>query len=55
MPGTEVSGTISTISRADGITQITYNGVPLYFWKGDSKPGDKTGQNYNGLWFVVKP
>jgi predicted lipoprotein with Yx(FWY)xxD motif len=55
MAGAGVSGTISTITRADGTSQITYNGVPLYFWQGDSKVGDTTGNNYNGVWFVVKP
>jgi predicted lipoprotein with Yx(FWY)xxD motif len=52
--GIGINGTISTITRADGKKQITYNGKPLYFWQGDSKSGDTTGQNVNGF-FVAKP
>jgi predicted lipoprotein with Yx(FWY)xxD motif len=55
VPGEGISGTLATITRADGSTQLTYNGIPLYFWKNDVKPGDTTGQNVGGVWFVVKP
>jgi predicted lipoprotein with Yx(FWY)xxD motif len=50
-----ISGALSTITRADGSVQLTYNGMPLYFWKNDKKAGDTTGQNVGGVWFVVKP
>jgi predicted lipoprotein with Yx(FWY)xxD motif len=50
-----VTGAISTITRADGSMQVTYNGAPLYFWAKDVKPGDTNGQNIGGVWFVVKP
>jgi len=53
--GTGVSGTLATITRADGSSQLTYNGQPLYYWSGDTKPGDTNGQNFNGVWFVVNP
>jgi predicted lipoprotein with Yx(FWY)xxD motif len=53
--GAGISGTLGTITRADGTSQITYNGTPLYYWSKDVKPGDTTGQNFNGLWFVVNP
>lgn len=49
------TGTLGTITRTDGQTQLTYNGLPLYFWKNDAKVGDTTGQNVGGVWFVVKP
>lgn len=49
--GSGVTGTLGTITRSDGSQQVTYDGFPLYYWKGDSKPGDVTGQNVNG--FVV--
>lgn len=52
--GTGVHGAISTITRTDGTRQVTYNGVPLYFWQGDSKTTDATGQNVGGF-SVVKP
>ena len=39
-----VSGTLGTIVRADnGATQVTYNGLPLYFFAKDTAPGDTNG------------
>lgn len=52
--GAGITGQLGTITRADGSTQFTYKGMPLYFWKGDTKPGDTNGQNVGGVWFVVK-
>ena len=53
--GNGVTGTLNTITRGDGIIQLTYNNTPLYFWKNDQKTGDTTGQNVGSIWFVVKP
>ncbi|MBI3633330.1 MAG: hypothetical protein HY226_03510 [Candidatus Vogelbacteria bacterium] len=52
---TGISGKIGTTTREDGGTQLTYNGMPLYFWYKDLKVGDVNGQNIGGTWFVVKP
>ena len=41
------SGKLATIARDDGTTQVTYNGLPVYFYTGDTKAGDTTG-NYTG-------
>jgi predicted lipoprotein with Yx(FWY)xxD motif len=54
--GAGVTGQLSTIKRADGSTQETYNGHPLYTYIGDSGPGQANGNNLNlngGLWHVV--
>ena len=52
--GDGVSGTIGTITRADnGSLQVTYNGLPLYFYSGDAAPGDTNGSYTN--WNLVKP
>jgi predicted lipoprotein with Yx(FWY)xxD motif len=54
--GPGVTGTLATITRADGSTQETYDGHPLYTYIGDSAPGQDTGNNLNlngGLWLVV--
>lgn len=51
------AGRLGTITRADGITQVTYNGWPLYYNVAvDQRPGDVRGQGANafgGFWFVV--
>ena len=52
--GTGVSGAFATMTRDDGSVQVTYNGLPLYGWKNDSKPGDVTGQGVNSF-SVAKP
>jgi predicted lipoprotein with Yx(FWY)xxD motif len=49
---------IGTVKRADGRKQVTYNGRPLYYYVGDTRPGQVTCQNvreYGGLWLVVRP
>lgn len=53
--GEGVSGKVDTIKRADGKKQVTYNGMPLYFWTGDKKAGDTTGNGFKGIWSVVAP
>lgn len=44
---------LGSFQRSDGSTQATYNGWPLYYWKGDAKAGDVSGQNVSGVWFVL--
>lgn len=52
--GPGVSGTLATIVRADdGSTQVTYNGLPLYFFANDKAPGDTNGDYAN--WLLIKP
>ena len=51
--GPGVTGTLATISRDEGSLQVTYNGLPLYFFHNDSKAGDTKG-NYTG-WTLAKP
>jgi predicted lipoprotein with Yx(FWY)xxD motif len=49
---------LGTTKRADGTTEVTYNGHPLYLYTGDKSPGDVTGQGLNAfgaLWYVVSP
>jgi hypothetical protein len=50
---TGATGTFATITRSDGIVQVTYNHMPLYYFSGDSAAGDTTGQGKNGVWFVA--
>lgn len=44
---------IDSTAHASGVTQVTYNGWPLYFYAGDSAAGDTNGQGLGGNWFVV--
>jgi len=52
--GSGVTGTLATIKRPDdGTLQVTYNGLPLYFFINDKAPGDSNGVYEN--WEAVKP
>ena len=44
---------VGTITRDDGTVQGTYNGWPLYYFSGDSAPGDVNGQGLNDVWWVI--
>ena len=49
---------LGSTMRADGSTQVTYDGHPLYTYSGDSAPGATNGQGVNtfgALWWVVAP
>jgi predicted lipoprotein with Yx(FWY)xxD motif len=51
-----VSGTLTTFKRSDdGKMQVAYNGIPLYHYSGDTKPGDTNGQEVGNVWYVVAP
>jgi len=54
--GSVIKGTFGTITRSDGSKQATFNGHPLYTYKGDSQPGEAKGNGLNingGLWHEV--
>ena len=56
VPGPGLTGTCTTLANPDGKgTQILYNNWPLYYYAKDKAPGDVTGQNVGGKWFVVTP
>ncbi len=51
----EVMGVnFSVVTRDDGRKQWAYKGKPLYTYSKDQKPGDKTGNNFNGVWHIVR-
>jgi predicted lipoprotein with Yx(FWY)xxD motif len=51
--GEGVSGTLGTITRDDGSSQVTLDGAPLYFYSGDAAAGDTNGDGVGGVWHVV--
>jgi predicted lipoprotein with Yx(FWY)xxD motif len=54
--GSGIKGTFGTITRSDGSKQATFNGHPLYTYKGDTKPDEASGNGLNingGLWHEV--
>jgi predicted lipoprotein with Yx(FWY)xxD motif len=49
---------IGTITGADGKPQVTYDRHPLYYYVGDAKPGQTSGQALNQFgaeWYVLAP
>jgi predicted lipoprotein with Yx(FWY)xxD motif len=50
-----VTGALTTFARPDGSMQLEINGRPLYYYGGDAKAGDTTGQGVGGKWFVAAP
>jgi predicted lipoprotein with Yx(FWY)xxD motif len=55
MAGDGVTADLSTFEREDGSMQVAANGWPLYYYAGDSDPGDATGQGAGGVWWVLDP
>jgi predicted lipoprotein with Yx(FWY)xxD motif len=55
--GSGAKGSLLGIStRSDGTPQVTYNGHPLYLFKGDTAAGQTNGQGSTGfgaLWYVL--
>lgn len=45
---------LGTTKRADGSLQVTYMGMPLYRFVGDTSRTDATGQGLGGTWYVLK-
>jgi predicted lipoprotein with Yx(FWY)xxD motif len=49
---------VGRTARPDGISQLTYDGHPLYTFVNDKQPGDTNGEGINafgGSWFAVSP
>ena len=51
-----IASKLGTTKRADGSTEVTYNGHPLYTYAGDQAPGQTTGQaidQFGAEWYVL--
>jgi predicted lipoprotein with Yx(FWY)xxD motif len=57
--GTKPTGPVrlGTIKRPEGKTQVTYKGMPVYTFSGDSKKGEANGEGLRdvGVWHAVTP
>ena len=47
-------GDFTVITRDDGSKQWAHKGKPLYTYAADKKAGDATGDNFKGVWHVIK-
>ena len=50
-----MTGTMALLKRTDGTYQVTYNGMPLYFYSGDTASEQTNGQGVGGNWSIAKP
>ncbi len=50
-----VTAEVGTIDTPDGGKQVTLDGWPLYYFAGDSAPGDMNGQGVGDVWWVLSP
>jgi predicted lipoprotein with Yx(FWY)xxD motif len=49
---------LKTVRRSDGTMQVTFDGHPLYYFAGDSAPGQANGQGLNtfgATWWALSP
>jgi predicted lipoprotein with Yx(FWY)xxD motif len=49
---------LGTVTRSDGTKQVTYSGHPLYYFAGDSGPGQTNGQgsdSFGAKWWLIAP
>lgn len=53
--GESVTGTLASFKRADGSTQVTINGLPLYYFANDTVAGAVNGQGIGGQWYLASP
>jgi predicted lipoprotein with Yx(FWY)xxD motif len=52
-PSAALAEGLGTSARNDGTMQLTYLGQPLYYYVGDTRPGDATGEASDGVWFAI--
>jgi predicted lipoprotein with Yx(FWY)xxD motif len=56
--GEAVAADLGTVTRPDGLKQVTYHGHPLYFFVQDKATGQASGQGskaFGASWYVLAP
>jgi predicted lipoprotein with Yx(FWY)xxD motif len=51
------SGVSATLAVSTGATQVSADGTPLYYFSGDTAPGQVNGQDlksFGGTWFAIQ-
>ncbi|MHC8398115.1 COG4315 family predicted lipoprotein [Pseudomonas sp. MDT1-17] len=51
--GAKAEGKWSVIKRDDGMMQYAYDGMPLYTFVKDEKPGEMKGDGMKDVWHVI--
>ena len=50
---TALKAPMGVTTRKDGTLQLTLDGQPLYFFKGDKNPGDINGDGLGNVWHII--
>jgi predicted lipoprotein with Yx(FWY)xxD motif len=50
-----VDGELTLVDTPDGVKTVAYNGIPLYYFAGDTEAGQTNGEGVGGVWWVVAP
>jgi predicted lipoprotein with Yx(FWY)xxD motif len=51
--GTTAKGDYALVARSDGAQQWSYKSKPLYYFSGDTQPGEAKGDGMGGAWHTV--
>jgi predicted lipoprotein with Yx(FWY)xxD motif len=46
-------GEFTVVTRDDGSKMWAHEGMPLYYWYEDTKPGDTSGDGVGGVWHLA--
>lgn len=53
--GAKAKDQLTLVARKGGGMQWAFDGKPLYYFAGDAKPGDASGDGSGGVWHTVRP